>query len=85
MPCSEPVIAYGKGGAWETVVDSGNNRTGLFFREQTVKSLLEAIERFRVTTFDTEKIKEHALKFDRDIYKSKMKNFIEKKISEYFH
>jgi glycogen synthase len=82
MPCSEPVIAYGRGGALETVVDSGNNRTGLFFREQTMESLVQAIERFRVTTFDTEKIREHALKFSRDIYKSKMKNFIEKKISE---
>ena len=85
MASGKPVIAYGKGGALETVVESGTNRTGLFFRDQTVESLLEAIERFRVTTFDTEKIKEHALKFDRDTYKSKMKNSIEKKISEYFH
>ena len=38
-----PVIAYGRGGALETVVDG---KTGLFFGEQTVESLCSAIESF---------------------------------------
>jgi glycosyltransferase involved in cell wall biosynthesis len=38
-----PVIAYGKGGALESIIDG---ETGLFFREQTAESLLEAIDRF---------------------------------------
>ena len=38
-----PVIAYGAGGALETVRD---NETGLFFPEQTADSLVEAVERF---------------------------------------
>ena len=38
-----PVIAYGEGGALETVIE---NQTGLFFKEPTVDSLCEAVQRF---------------------------------------
>lgn len=38
-----PVIAYGGGGAGETIIDGA---TGLFFREQTVDALVDAVERF---------------------------------------
>ena len=38
-----PVIAYGKGGALETVE---NGKTGLFFYEQTVDALVQCIEKF---------------------------------------
>jgi glycosyltransferase involved in cell wall biosynthesis len=41
--CGTPVIAYGKGGALETVIDG---KTGVFFRDQTVDSIREALERF---------------------------------------
>lgn len=44
--CGTPVIAYGKGGALETIVESGPNQTGLFFDHQTVNSLCSAINRF---------------------------------------
>jgi glycosyltransferase involved in cell wall biosynthesis len=43
MAAGCPVIAYGRGGATETVLDG---RTGLWFPEQTVDSLVEAINRF---------------------------------------
>lgn len=38
-----PVIAFGHGGATDSIVDG---KTGLFFREQTVAALCDAIERF---------------------------------------
>lgn len=46
--CGTPVIAYGKGGALETICGAANQsfRTGLFFNEQTVHSLCDAIDRF---------------------------------------
>lgn len=44
--CGTPVIAYGKGGALETVVGDGEHRTGLFFGEQTVDAVRDAVERF---------------------------------------
>ncbi len=71
MASGRPVIAYGRGGALETVVDG---RTGLFFEEQTVESLLAAVERFEgvADTFDPVDIREHALGFEREVFKRKL-------------
>ncbi|KXU91121.1 glycosyl transferase [Paraburkholderia monticola] len=45
--CGTPVIAFGKGGALETVVPVGDpHPTGVFFARQTVASMLDAIDRF---------------------------------------
>ncbi|MFX1767547.1 glycosyltransferase family 4 protein [Paraburkholderia sp. A1RI-2L] len=44
--CGTPVIAYGKGGALETVRDSGPRPTGLFFEEQRAESIIAAVESF---------------------------------------
>ena len=65
-----PVIAFWKWWALETVV---NSETWVFFSEQTVESLNEAIERF-------DKIKKHSEKFDKKYFKQNILEFIEKKI-----
>jgi glycosyltransferase involved in cell wall biosynthesis len=46
--CGTPVIAFGRGGATETVVTEGPHRTGSFFTEQTVASLVDAVTRFEL-------------------------------------
>lgn len=69
-----PVIAFGKGGALETVVAG---KTGIFFKEQTVNSMKDAIKQFEKTTFHKEEIRNHALGFDEEIFKSKIKNYID--------
>lgn len=43
MACGTPVIAFGRGGATESVVDG---TTGLFFQDQTVASIMEVVQRF---------------------------------------
>jgi glycosyltransferase involved in cell wall biosynthesis len=74
-----PVIAYKAGGALETIIDG---ITGIFFEEQTHESLIQAIRKFETIKFDKEKIRTHALKFDKAIFKEKMKEFIASKIKE---
>ena len=44
--CGAPVIAFGKGGALDTVSDDDENPTGLLYPSQTVESLIQAIEKF---------------------------------------
>jgi glycosyltransferase involved in cell wall biosynthesis len=70
MASGRPVIAYGRGGALETVVEG---RTGLFFHEQTEESLLAAVEKFEgiEDTFDPAAIRHHASAFDRNVFKAK--------------
>ncbi len=57
-----PVIAYGAGGALETVVAE---ETGLFFPEQTPESLAEALRRFDRMSFDKRRIRQNALRFSK--------------------
>lgn len=71
-----PVIAYGKGGALETVVDG---KTGLFFEEQTVESLKEAVLKFDNMEWNKQEIREHALTFDEEIFKEKIRKYVEEK------
>jgi glycosyltransferase involved in cell wall biosynthesis len=64
-----PVIAYGVGGALETVLDG---TTGVLFAEQTDASLADAIERFEHTPLSERAIRENAAKFGRERYFSEM-------------
>ncbi|RAR68012.1 hypothetical protein C7401_101251 [Paraburkholderia unamae] len=44
--CGTPVIAFGKGGALETVRDTGSRPTGLFFEEQSAEAIIAAVDSF---------------------------------------
>ena len=79
--CGTPVIAYGRGGARETVIDK---RTGLLFDEQTVPSLLDAIERFErlKDQFNANEIRQHATSFSEEHFKQNLKVFIDQKMRE---
>jgi glycosyltransferase involved in cell wall biosynthesis len=83
--CGKAVIAYGKGGALETVIGfdeaSGTNAdpTGVFFHEQSPQALREAILRFEKIEdrFDSRKCRSNALRFDRSVYKRSMQEYIQ--------
>jgi len=76
--CGKPVIAYGKGGALETVIE---NKTGLFFYKQTSEDLILAIERFEQMEFDTRIIRQNAERFDRKLFKEQIKKIIYELVS----
>lgn len=77
--CGRPVIAYGKGGVLDTVIDG---KTGVYFKEQTVESLKEAILKFENMNFNKEEIRKHALEFEEKVFREKIKKFIEEKVEE---
>lgn len=79
MACGRPVIAYGEGGALESVREK---ETGMFFNEQTVEDLIAAVKDFQFDKFNPQKIRAHALVFDKEIFKKKIRDFIEKKYYE---
>ena len=74
--CGTPVIAFGKGGVLETVIDG---KTGLFFKEQNVQSLLDAIARFEIMQFDPKVIHQNALQFSKERFEKEIKEFVETK------
>jgi len=73
MASGRPVIAYGRGGATETVVEG---ETGLFFREQSVDALNDAIERFELSEFDPFAMIERAREFDVSVFEARMARYV---------
>lgn len=68
-----PVIAFGQGGALETVKDG---ETGLFFDKQTEDCLCRAIEEFESRSWDCDKCCENAKRFSNAAFKNGMKKVI---------
>jgi hypothetical protein len=60
--CGRPVVALGRGGALETVVDG---ETGVLFADATPESLAAALERLAARRWDAARIRDHAAGFSR--------------------
>ncbi len=73
MASGRPVIAYRSGGAIETVIEG---ETGVFFNEQTVESLLNAVNNFDSSKFNPEAIRRHAEKFSVERFKKEISEYI---------
>jgi glycosyltransferase involved in cell wall biosynthesis len=74
-----PVIAYGAGGALETVVAG---MTGEFFTEQSAGCLAEVVARFDERSYDPVEIRRHAEGFDTEVFKRKIEKFVSSKLAE---
>jgi len=83
-----PTIALGRGGALETMVgldESDAPPTALFFNEQSVDALVDAILRFERARdrFDPKALRARAEQFDRSIFKQRLREWIERRWSEH--
>jgi glycosyltransferase involved in cell wall biosynthesis len=74
-----PVIAYGKGGALESVIDG---ETGLFFHEQTADSLLDAIARFSMQSWEPNRARANAERFSTQRFLNQIDEEIAAAISD---
>lgn len=77
MASGAPVLAYGVGGARETVVDG---ETGVFFYEQTPESIVDAVERFEALRqeLDPQRIARHARRFSRERFQREMVDAVDR-------
>jgi glycosyltransferase involved in cell wall biosynthesis len=88
--CGKQVIAFGKGGALETIIgldhtqNAKANSTGIFFYAQTSKVLQESVLLFEEIRdqFDPRKCRDNVLRFDRPIYQQSMQNYIQSVMAE---
>lgn len=88
--CGRAVIAFGKGGARETVIGASEQAaaeraTGVFFSEQTAGSLQQAILFFETIErkFSPQFIRDHAMRFDQAHFRENMRRFICEKVRDY--
>lgn len=79
--CGCPVIAFGRGGATETVrpLGAGPDPTGAFFDEQTVDAVAEAIERFErnADRFDPRSARRQAMLFRKERFEDELFGYLD--------
>jgi glycosyltransferase involved in cell wall biosynthesis len=84
--CGTPVIAFGKGGALETVRGlDDENPTGVFFGEQSVQSIHEAVQNFEDhgKKITAENCINNAAQFSPDQFRKKFKQFVQECTSKF--
>ncbi|MCP2620370.1 glycosyltransferase [Candidatus Aminicenantes bacterium AC-334-K16] len=78
--CGVPVIAFGRGGAVETVQPGV---TGILFSKLTVESLLAALDNFKDITFNKSTLRKNAEQYSRKVFKERIENYILEKWEQY--
>jgi glycosyltransferase involved in cell wall biosynthesis len=74
--CGVPVIAFGRGGATETVLAE---KTGLFFQELSPAGLAGALDKFQTLAFNKAEIRNNAERFSREKFKAGISSYLQQK------
>jgi glycosyltransferase involved in cell wall biosynthesis len=86
MASGRPVIAFGGGGALETVVAPGgaDPPTGIFFERQTVEHLVDAMQDFErdPSRFEPKTLRRRAEAFDRPLFKDRIRAYLEGRLAQ---
>lgn len=80
--CGRPVICYNQGGVLETMKPYLNDSmisTAIFFEDQTIESLSDAILKFEKLNFDPVFIRDHAKNFDNELFIKNIYDFVHTK------
>lgn len=77
MAAGTPVIAYGKGGSRDAVIEG---KTGIFFDEQTVDSLADTLQSFAPQTFNPQVIQKYAASFSEESFIARLQAFVAKNL-----
>jgi glycosyltransferase involved in cell wall biosynthesis len=78
--CGTPVIAFGKGGATETIRGLDDDRpSGVFFREQTAEAIVQAVHQFEreKDRISTGNCRDNAMRFSIERFRREFKEFVE--------
>jgi glycosyltransferase involved in cell wall biosynthesis len=84
--CGTPVIAFGKGGALETIAGLDDpTPTGVFFGEQSVSSICEAVERFEqeAERITGDACRANALRFAPDRFRREFKSYVDDQLRRF--
>lgn len=83
--CGTPVIAFGKGGVLETVRAGGSQPTGVFFQEQTIVSLAEAVRQFeaRQHEFSAVACRSNAEQFSVERFRIQFQEYVDRRWNEF--
>jgi glycosyltransferase involved in cell wall biosynthesis len=80
--CGTPVIAYGKGGSLETIIE---NETGMFFNQQNEESIIDAVTKFEKKVFNPKQIRKNAEKFSKQRFEKEFETYVQEKIKNFYN
>jgi len=82
--CGTPVIAFGRGGALETVVASNDaTRTGAFFHEQTPESIVTAVREFESRQISRDSCRANAERFSAPRFRQEVGSLVEREYDRF--
>jgi glycosyltransferase involved in cell wall biosynthesis len=84
--CGTPVIAFGRGGALESVVGMpADNATGIFFNEQTEESILNALDRFeqKPHLISPAACRKNAERFSEENFRTQLQAFVNVRLAQF--
>ena len=82
--CGTPVIAFGRGGALETIRPIDKDKpTGVFFHSQAVSDIVLAVQNFeeKQSLIKPEYCRENALRFTKEIFRKKLKDLVDQTLN----
>lgn len=80
MACGTPVLAYGRGGALETVRPGVS---GLLFEDQSADSVRDGVDRFERTPFEREAVRAHAEQFSVGAFRRRFADVLDAAAHEF--
>ncbi|MCX6765969.1 MAG: glycosyltransferase, partial [Candidatus Moranbacteria bacterium] len=80
MASGRPIIAF-RGGDIPEHMEEG--KMGIFFDNQTAEDIIEAVKKFRDSDYNPHYIRSKSLQFDREIFKSKIKSYLERELEKH--
>ena len=80
MASGTPLIAF-RGGDIPEHMEEG--KSGIFFENQTPEAIIEAVKKFNAKDYEPEYIRSSVLKFDKEIFKSRIKDYVRKEYNSF--
>jgi glycosyltransferase involved in cell wall biosynthesis len=80
MASGRPIIAFNGGDIPEHME---NGKMGIFFNKQTPEAIIEAVEKFKDSDYDPEYIRSKVLKFDKEKFKTRIMEYVERELAEH--
>ncbi len=75
-----PIVAF-RGG--DIIEHMEEGKMGVFFEKQTPEKIIEAVQKFKMMVFEKNYIRTKSLPFDKEIFKGKIKEYVEREVENF--
>ena len=82
--CGAPVIAFGEGGAGETIIGKqGEHQTGVHFQPQTAEAIMLAVEEFEKLDIQSQDCRNNAERFSNQRFRDEFQTLVNSSLEKF--